>query len=74
MSINICEMKFSINEFEITKSYANELESKLKVFRENTQTRKTLFLTMVTTHGVKNINNYTGLVQNEIKMGVLFKG
>jgi hypothetical protein len=74
MCINICEMKFSINEFEITKSYANELESKLKVFRENAQTRKTLFLTMVTTHGVKNINNYTGLVQNEIKMDVLFKG
>lgn len=74
MCINICEMKFSINEYEITKGYAIELESKLKVFRENTQTRKTLFLTMVTTQGVKNINNYTGLVHNEIKMDVLFKG
>ena len=58
LCINVCEMKFSISDFEITKGYAKELESKLKVFRDNnTQTHKTLFLTMVTTHGVKNIKN-----------------
>jgi len=70
--INVCEMKFSVNDFEITKSYARELESKLTVFRERTKTRKTLFLTMVTTHGVKNIGSYTGLVQNEVKKDALF--
>lgn len=73
LCINICEMKFSISDFEISKGYAKELESKLKVFRDKTQTRKTLFLTMVTTHGVKNINNHVGLVQNEISMEALFK-
>ncbi|MEP7144794.1 MAG: ATP-binding protein [Ferruginibacter sp.] len=71
--INICEMKFAINEYEISKGYANELENKMKVFRSNTQTRKTLFLTMITTQGVKNLNSYPGLVQNEIKMDALFK-
>ena len=55
------------------RAYAKELESKLKVFRDNTETRKTLFLTMVTTHGVKNIKNHVGLVQNEITMDALFK-
>ncbi len=44
LCINICEMKFSIDEFVISKSYATELENKLKVFRSNTGTRKTLFL------------------------------
>lgn len=73
LCINICEMKFSVSDFEITKSYAKELESKLKIFRDNTQTRKTLFLTMVTTHGVKNTRNYVGLIQNEITMEALFK-
>lgn len=73
LCINICEMKFSISDFEITKGYAKELESKLKVFRDNTETRKTLFLTMVTTHGVKNIKNHVGLVQNEITMDALYK-
>jgi hypothetical protein len=70
--INICEMKFAVDEFEITKGYAKELESKLNVFRERTKTRKTLFLTLVTTYGVRKSNSYTGLVQNEITMDALF--
>ena len=71
--INVCEMKFSVNDFNITKSYAKELESKLNGFRNHTKTRKTLFLTMVTTHGVKNSKSYAGLVQNEVTMDALFR-
>jgi hypothetical protein len=71
--INVCEMKFSVNEFEITKSYAKELEHKLNIFIERTKTRKTLFLTMITTHGIKNSKNHSGLVQNEITADSLFK-
>jgi AAA+ ATPase superfamily predicted ATPase len=71
--INLCEMKFSINEFEITKSYAKDLQAKIDVFREKSKIKKTIFLTMVTTNGVKNISNYVGLVQKEIKIEALFK-
>ncbi|HEY6081867.1 MAG TPA: ATP-binding protein, partial [Chitinophagaceae bacterium] len=71
--INVCEMKFSAAEFEISKSYAKEMENKLRVFRANTKTPKTLFLTLVTTYGVKNARSYAGLVQNEITMSALFK-
>jgi hypothetical protein len=70
--INVCEMKFSVDDFEITKSYALDLERKLTVFRERTKTRKTLLLTMVTTNGVKNSKNFAGLVQNEVTMNALF--
>ena len=70
--INVCEIKFSKDEFEITKAYAFELENKLKVFRGNTKTRRTLFLTMIATCGVKNEDNYPGLVQKEITMDALF--
>lgn len=70
--INICEMKFSISDFEITKTYAKELENKSRVFRDATKTRKTLFLTMVTTYGVKNSKSYPGLVQSEVTMDALF--
>jgi len=73
MCINVCEMKFTTDGYEISKSDAKELENKLMVFRTITQTRKTLFLTMVTTHGVKNTMQYAGLIQNEITMGALFK-
>jgi len=72
MCINVCEMKFSVNKFEITKEYAQELLRKLAVFRDQTRTRKSLFMTMVTTQGVKNSRNYPGLVQNEITMDTLF--
>ncbi len=73
LCVNICEMKFSINEFEMSKKYAKELEAKLHIFQRNTKTRKTLFLTMVTTYGVKKLSEHLGLVQKEITMDVLFE-
>jgi len=71
--ITICEMKFSRAEFEISKSYAKDLQKKLDVFQEKSNTKKTVFLTLVTTRGVKNLVNYKGLIQNEIKMDDLFQ-
>jgi len=71
--INICEMKFSLAPYEITKAYAKDIQNKIMVFRTATHTRKTLFVTMVTTYGVKNADNYAGLVQSEVTMEALFK-
>lgn len=71
--INICEIKFSTTEFTIDKSYALALRQKLSIFRERTKTRKTLFLTMVTTYGVKKNEYYTALVQKDVIMDALFK-
>lgn len=72
MCINLCEIKFSTTSFELTKAYEKELKTKLAVFQEQTQTKKSLFLTMITTYGVKNIKSYPGLVQKEVNMDVLF--
>ncbi|WP_326990941.1 ATP-binding protein [Chitinophaga sp. 212800010-3] len=70
--INICEMKFSINNFTIDKKYAEELRNKVGIFRQETKTRKAIFLTMITTFEL-NKNNYSNsLVQNSLKMDVLF--
>jgi predicted AAA+ superfamily ATPase len=71
--INLCEMKFTDSEFTIDKAYATELDNKVRVFREETNTKKTLFLTLVTTYGVKKNEQYLGRVQNEIPMTELFK-
>jgi hypothetical protein len=70
--INICEIKFSLSEFTIDKAYSEKLKQKLNVFKERTKIKKTLFLTMVTTYGVKQNNYYTGLVNNEVTMDALF--
>jgi hypothetical protein len=70
--INVCEMKFSSSEFSIDASYARELKSKMDVFQDKTKTRKTLFLTMITTQGVKQNTHYLGLVQQNLTMDILF--
>ena len=70
--INVCEMKYSVSEIAIDKKYAAELQNKLAVFKERTKTRKTLFLTMITTYGIKQNIYYTGLVKNELSMNDLF--
>lgn len=66
-------MKFSNTVFTIDKSYAAELQNKLQIFQKKTDTKKTLFLTMVTTYGTKDNVYKTGLVLNEVTMKDLFK-
>lgn len=72
-SINICEMKFASGPFAIDKKYAVELENKEKIFGQQTRTKKNIFLTMITTFGVKKNNYYEQLVQDEVMMEDLFK-
>ena len=50
--IHLCEIKFSEEPYRITSSYADELQHKVRCFREQTKTRKTLFLTLMTSCGV----------------------
>ncbi len=70
--INLCEMKFSLGAFTISKAYAQQLRNKINAFRENTGTRKPLFLTMITSFGVKKNEYALTLLQNELTMDVLF--
>lgn len=70
--INLCEMKFSINMFVIDKKYDAELRNKVAVFKTETQTKKSVFLTLLTTFGLQP-GIYSGNVQNDLKMDVLFE-
>ena len=69
--VNVCEIKYSINEFAITKEYAANLRNKIGSFREETKTKNAIHLTMITTYGLKK-NKYFGMAQNEITMDALF--
>lgn len=69
--VNLCEMKYSTKEFEITKKYDEEMRERRELFRELTNTRKALHLTMVTTYGLKQ-NAYSGMIQSEILLDDLF--
>lgn len=70
--VNICEIKYSEREFVIDKAYAGELENKKDVFAKATGTRKTLFLTMITTFGISSNAYATQLIQAAVTMDALF--
>lgn len=70
--INLCEMKYSESEFTLDKDYAEDLENKKRVFVAQTKTKKSIYLTFVTTFGIKNNDHAKRLVQNSITMDALF--
>lgn len=70
--INICEAKFSLNPFAINKEYAEKLREKMGVFKEVTKTKKSVFLTFITTYGVEKNQYALQLMQNEVLMDDLF--
>jgi len=71
--INLCEMKHVEEEFVIDRKYAEVLRRKREVFQRATGTKKTLFLTMVTTFGVKANEWRNELIQSTVEMDALFE-
>jgi hypothetical protein len=70
--ISICEMKCHNAQFVIDKKYAKELSNKIVVFQNQTNTKKSIFLVMVTTSGVKKNEYYYELVANEVTLEDFF--
>ena len=71
--INLCEIKFSIKPYLIDKKYAEELRNKIGTFKEQTKTRKSIFLTMITSFGIQKNEYSTDLVQNSLCFDDLFR-
>lgn len=71
--INLCEMKFSQSEFTIDKAYAAALENKKDVFIRQTKTKKSIFLTFITTFGITSNEYGKRMIQNAITMDALFE-
>lgn len=70
--INLCEIKFADKPFAITKSYADSLARKIRVFRERSGRRQTLFLTMITPYGIVPNRYSEQLVTKQIHLNDLF--
>lgn len=69
--INLCEIKFASDLYTIDKDYAAELRLKKDTFIEQTRTRKSIFLTLITTYGLKKVREF-GVVDVEITLKSLF--
>lgn len=71
--VHIGEIKFAIADYEITSVYAKNLRNKIASFRSlKANGRKVLWLTMITTFGVKDNMHSKELVQNEVTLKDLF--
>ena len=70
--VNLCEAKFSKQEFLITNSYLTDLQNKVSAYQAFTSTKKALHLTMLTTYGLKHSKNNSA-VQSVITIDDLFK-
>ncbi|SKB72962.1 hypothetical protein SAMN06296386_104230 [Lachnospiraceae bacterium] len=53
--LNLCEIKFSYDEYEIDNSYDKILRNKIDRFVNVTGCKKSIQLTFITTYGVKKI-------------------
>lgn len=71
-TINICEMKYTRHEFEITKEYDSALHRKMDTFKKETGTRKSLMVTMIASAGLVD-NMYSRRLQKVVTLEDLFQ-
>lgn len=65
-TINLCEIKFYADSFAITKSYYEQLLKKRQRFITFTGTKKQVFLTFITNHGIVRNSYANEVVDAEI--------
>ena len=70
--VNLCEMKFSRGEYEISKTERENIEKRALLFMQHAESRKSIRLTMVTAFGLKH-NTHSSIIQNEIALADLLK-
>ena len=69
--INICEMKFSIDDFTIDKDCDASLRNKIAAVYEMSKGKRNPQMTLITTYGLKE-NQYCSHIQHLVTMNDLF--
>lgn len=70
--MNLCEMKYSQDEYVIEKEYEKILSDRISLFKSVSKTKKDLRCTFVTLHGIKP-NKHSGIVNNSVTLDDLFR-
>lgn len=70
--IDICEMKFANDEFELTATTDRDMRRKKSEFQKDTETKKSLHVVYVTTYGLAD-NSYAKDVQASLSLDALFR-
>ena len=70
--VNLCECKYTVNPYELSDTDAAGLERKKDVFLQETGTRKSIHMTMITANGLVQ-NAHRNEIQSEITLDDLFQ-
>ena len=71
--INLCEAKFTKENYALTKNYSEQLRLKKTVFKQSTGTKKATFTTLLTTYPALKNKYYLEEIENEVTMDKLFE-
>jgi len=71
-AITLCEIKYSDDLYTIDKKYAKELKDKIGVFGERWGSKKEIFLSMITTMGIKKNIWTEDLIDSEVILSDFF--
>jgi hypothetical protein len=71
-TINLCEIKFSVNEFTVDAEIAKDLRTRRELFKSLTGTKKSVLNTLITTFGLKKNEYALEQVDSEISVDELF--
>ena len=71
-TINLCECKYTNKTYVIAKADAMDFERKKDIFLNETGTRKSIHMTMITSNGIVQ-NAYRNEIQSEITLDDLFQ-
>ena len=71
-SINLCEIKFYEKPFSVDKKYAAALLQKKYIFQQETKTRKHLFITLISSVGLRPNEHSIGLIDQQLALDHLF--
>ncbi len=70
--INLFEIKFSDDYFEITKKINDDLNKKRIAYKSATKTNDSIFMSLITVHGAKKNKYYLQQIDSEIVLDNLF--
>lgn len=71
--ITVCEIKYSEKKYALDKPYSKVLLRKIEVFKRHTKSKKQIFISMITTYGLKETMYSEEMVESEVVLEDLFK-
>lgn len=70
--VNLCEMKFSVSEYDVDKTYEMKLRSRLQTIQQMVNRRQNVQMTLITTFGLKH-GIHSGIFQQTVCIDELFQ-